>query len=282
MDTAMTLDPRLNAFRPDLADEMLRGKIEADRFVAGELYEIAEAVVPLHSAPRFDARRMTELLYGERVKVFAVEEGWAWVKAAHDGYVGYVPASALSREITSAAHRVAVPLTFMYPAPDIKSLPAVALPMNARVEIIETADRFMRLRNGRFVFGDHLKALTSHESDFVSVAERFLHAPYLWGGKTFDGVDCSGLVQTALHAAGLACPRDTDMQEKELGFPVIDHNALQRGDLIFWTNHAGIMIDTEQILHATGHVMQVILEPLSTVITRIAMGGGQLTGIKRL
>jgi cell wall-associated NlpC family hydrolase len=278
----MTLDPRLNAFRPDLADEMLRGKVEADRFAAGELYEIAESVVPLHSAPRFDAMRMTELLSGERVKVFALEEGWAWVKAAHDGYVGYVPAAALSREITSASHRIAVPLTFIYAAPDIKSVPAVALPMNARVEITETADRFMRLRNGRFVFADHLKPLTSHETDFVAVAERFLHGPYLWGGKTFNGIDCSGLVQTALHAAGLVCPRDTDMQERELGFPVHDHNALQRGDVIFWKSHAGIMVDKEHILHANAHFMLVTLEPLSTVITRIAMAGGQLTASTRL
>jgi cell wall-associated NlpC family hydrolase len=276
------LDPRLNAFRPDLADEMLRGKVEADRFASGELYEISEAVVPLHSLARFDSTRMTELLYGERVKVFAVEEGWAWVKAAHDGYVGYVPASALSREITNASHRVAVPLTFMYPAPDIKSVPAIPLPMNARVEVSETAEKFMRLRNGRFVYTGHLKTLTSHESDFVSVAERFLHVPYLWGGKTFSGIDCSGLVQTALHAAGLTCPRDTDMQEKELGFPIHDYNALLRGDLIFWDGHAGIMMDGEQFLHANAYFMQVTLEPLSTVITRIAMAGGQLTAIKRL
>jgi cell wall-associated NlpC family hydrolase len=278
----MTLDPRLNAFRPDLADEMLRGKVEAERFAAGELYETADPVVPMHSAPRFDAMRMTELLYGERVKVFAIEEGWAWVKAAHDGYVGYVPASALAREIMSSAHRVAVPLTFMYPAPDIKSMPELALPMNARVEVTETADKFARLRNGRFVFVDHLKPLTSHEADYVAVAERFLHVPYLWGGKTFRGIDCSGLVQTALHAAGLACPRDTDMQEKELGFPVQDHNALVRGDLLFWKGHTGLMFDKENILHANAHHMLVTLEPLEKVITRIAMAGGQLTGIRRL
>jgi cell wall-associated NlpC family hydrolase len=278
----MTLDPRLNAFRPDLADEMLRGKVEAERFAAGELYETADPMVPMHSAPRFDSMRMTELLYGERVKVFAIEEGWAWVKAAHDGYVGYVPASALGREIMSSAHRVAVPLTFMYPAPDIKSMPELALPMNARVEITETVEKFARLRNGRFVFTDHLKPLTSHEADFVAVAERFLHVPYLWGGKTFRGIDCSGLVQTALHAAGLACPRDTDMQERELGFPVQDHSALARGDLLFWKGHTGLMMDKETILHANAHHMLVTLEPLEKVITRIAMAGGQLTSIRRL
>jgi len=278
----MNLDPRLNAFRPDLADEMLRGKVEAERFVSGELYEIAEAILPLHSAARFDAMRMTELLYGERVKVFAVDEGWAWVKAAHDGYVGYVPASGLSREITGSAHRVAVPLTFMYPAPDLKSVPEVALPMNSRVEITELSDKFACVRNGRYIFAGHLKPLTGHEEDFVAVAEQFLHAPYLWGGKTFRGLDCSGLIQIAMHAIGLACPRDTDMQENELGSPLQDHNALGRGDLLFWKGHSGMMTDREQLLHANAHHMQVTLEPVSKVITRIAMAGGQLTSVKRL
>jgi cell wall-associated NlpC family hydrolase len=278
----MNLDPRLNAFRPDLADEMLRGRVQAERFASGELYEIADAIVPMHSAPRFDATRMTELLYGERVKVFAVEEGWAWVKAAHDGYVGYISAHALRREITGAAHRICTPLTFMYPAPDLKSLPEVALPMNARLEIMDISDKFARLRNGRYVYSGHLLPLTSHATDFVAVAEQFLHVPYLWGGKTFHGLDCSGLVQTAMHAAGLACPRDTDMQESELGAPVQDHNALRRGDLLFWKDHAGIMVDGERIIHANAHHMQVSLETLSNVITRIAMAGGQLTSIKRL
>jgi cell wall-associated NlpC family hydrolase len=281
-NTAMILDPRLNAFRPDLADEMLRGQVVAERFVSGELYEIAEPILPLHGEPRFDCPRMTELLYGERVKVFAVEEGWAWVKAANDGYVGYVPASGLSRELKSSAHRIAVPATFMYPAPDLKSMPEVLLPMNARVELVETADKFARLRNGRFVFAAHMKPLTSSEEDFVAVAEKFLHVPYLWGGKTVRGLDCSGLVQIALHAAGIPCPRDTDMQEKELGQRLEDPSALKRGDLVFWKAHVGIMTDADHLLHANAHHMQVTLEPVSKVITRIAMTGGQMIGVKRL
>jgi cell wall-associated NlpC family hydrolase len=281
-DTDMNLDPRLNAFRPDLADEMLRGQVEAERFVSGELSEIAEPVLSLHREPRFDSRRMSELLYGERVKVFAVDEGWAWVKAANDGYVGYVPASGLSREIKSSSHRITVPSTFMYPAPDIKSCPEVPLPMNARVELVETADKFARLRNGLFVFAAHLKPLTATEEDFVAVAEKFLHAPYLWGGKTLRGLDCSGLLQVSLQAAGIPCPRDTDMQEKQLGHPLEDRYALRRGDLIFWQDHVGIMADAGGLLHANAHSMQVTLEPVSTVITRIAMSGGKMTAVKRL
>ncbi|HEY7748568.1 MAG TPA: NlpC/P60 family protein [Aestuariivirgaceae bacterium] len=278
----MNLDPRLNAFRPDLADEMLRGRVAAERFVPGELFEIAEPILPLHSAPRFDAPRATELLFGERVKVFVNEEGWAWVKAANDGYVGYVPASGLSREITSSGHRVFVPMTFMYPAADLKSTPEAPLPMNSRVEIVETGEKFVRLRNGRHVIAGHLKPLSRHEEDFVAVAELYLHVPYLWGGKTFHGIDCSGLIQTALHAAGFPCPRDTDLQEQVLGSPLHDHGALRRGDLLFWKNHAGIMVDDENLLHANAYYMDVTREPVSRVITRIAIGGGQLQSVKRL
>ncbi|HKR24049.1 MAG TPA: NlpC/P60 family protein [Allosphingosinicella sp.] len=278
----MDLDLRTNAFRADLADEMLRGKVEAGRFVPGSLHEIAEPLAPMRAEPRFDSRRTTELLFGERVKVFETSEGWAWVKAATDGYVGYIPASSLSGEISSPTHRIAVPSTFMYPAPDIKSAPEVALPLNARIEVIETGERFVRLRNGRFVIAAHAKPIAAHDDDFVAVAEMFLNAPYLWGGKTAAGLDCSGLLQTALQAAGRACPRDTDMQERELGTALNDRGAVRRGDLLFWRGHVGVMVDALSLLHANGHHMQVVVEPADTAIARIARSGTELTSVRRL
>jgi cell wall-associated NlpC family hydrolase len=278
----MDLDLRLNAYRADLADETLRGTVDAGRYVSGILHEVAEPVAPMRAEPRFDARRTTELLHGERVRVFETTEGWAWVKASADGYVGYVPASSLSREISSPTHRIAVPWTFMYPAPDIKSAPEVALPLNARLEVIETGERFARLRNGRFVIATHLKPVSASETDFVAVAETLLHAPYLWGGKTAAGLDCSGLLQTALHAAGRSCPRDTDMQERELGIALNDLGALRRGDLLFWKGHVGIMVDAVRLLHANGFHMQVVVEPADAAIARIAASGTGLGGVRRL
>ena len=278
----MDLDLRLNAYRADLADETLRGKVNSGRYVAGSLHEIVEPVAPMRAEPRFDARRTTELILGERVKMFETSEGWAWVKAAADGYVGYVPASSLSRDVSSPTHRVAVPWTFMYPAPDIKSAPEVALPLNARLEVVETGERFARLRNGRFVVAPHLRPVSAAEADFVAVAEAFLHAPYLWGGKTAAGLDCSGLLQAALHAAGRACPRDTDMQERELGVPLNDLGALRRGDLLFWKGHVGIMVDAVRLLHANGFHMQVVVEPADAAIARIAASGTELSGARRL
>ncbi len=276
------LDPRLNAFRPDLADEALSGRVEAARFVGGEPQEVAEPVVTLHAAPRPDATRQTELLLGERVLVFeTTSEGWSWLKADRDGYVGYAPASSLTRHLTRPTHRVAVPATFLYVAPDVKALPETSVPMNAVVEVVGEEGRFARTAGGRFLYAPHLKPLGKAEDDFVAVAEEFLNVPYLWGGKTQRGLDCSGLVQTAMQAAGLGCPRDTDMQEARLGTQLNDYGSLRRGDLIFWDGHVAIMVDTEQLLHASGHHMRVALELASEAMARLASSAGDVTSIRR-
>ncbi len=276
------LDPRLNAFRPDLADETLQGRVDAARFVSGELHEVAEPIVTLHAAPRPDATRQTELLLGERVLVFeTTSEGWSWLKTVRDGYVGYVPTSGLTRQLTRPTHRVAVPATFLYVVPDVKARPETSIPMNAVVEIICDDGRFARTAGGRFLYALHLKPIASAEDDFVAVAEEFLNVPYLWGGKTQRGLDCSGLVQTAMQAAGLSCPRDTDMQEAKLGTPLNDYNALRRGDLIFWDGHVAIMVDRERLVHANGHHMRVALELAGEAMARTASSYGDVTSIRR-
>lgn len=276
------LDPRRHAFRADLADETLHGKVDAARFAAGEPHEIAEPVVTLHAAPRFDSIRQTELLMGERVVVFeTTPEGWAWLKAVRDGYVGYAPSSSLTRDLSRPTHRIAVPATFLYVAPDVKAVPEVCVPMNAVFEIAGEDGKFARTSGGRFLYASHLKPIASAEDDFVAVAEQFLHVPYLWGGKTQRGLDCSGLVQTAMHAAGLDCPRDTDMQEKELGTPVNDYDSRKRGDLVFWDGHVGVMVDARRLLHANGHHMRVALELAGDAMARIASSYGEITSIKR-
>jgi cell wall-associated NlpC family hydrolase len=278
------LDPRLNAFRPDLAELKLKGLVEAARFVEGETCQIVEPIVGLHREPRFDAMQLTQALMGERVRVFDSAEGWAWIKLESDAYVGYVAANALSATPFTATHRVAVPSTFIYRAPDLKTQPVVPVTLNARLHVIDGDDKFLRLADGRFVYAKHLKSAGEYDADFVAVAERFLHVPYLWGGKSVKGLDCSGLVQLSLEATGRSCPRDSDMQEERLGntLPNDDLERLQRGDLIFWDGHVGIMTDAVHLLHANGFYMQVTHEPLCDAIVRIAASYGKITTIKRL
>ena len=277
-------DPRLHAFRPDLADARLRGRVEAGRFVEGFRHQVIEPIVPVHKAPRFDAMQLTQALLGETLVVFESLEGWAFAQLETDGYVGYVSVNALTRDIVAPSHRVAVPLTFMYPAPDLKTQPVIAITLNARVTAVADDGKFLRLGNGHYVFSRHLKLLGEPESDFVAVAEQFRHVPYYWGGKSAQGLDCSGLVQLALEACGIAALRDSDMQAKSLGRPLLvnDLDGLRRGDLVFWDGHVGIMSDARTLLHANGHHMMVVAEPLRDAVERIARSYGEVTSIRRL
>lgn len=277
-------DPRLNAYRPDLADAALEGRVEATRFVAPRLMQVVDPVVSVHKAPRFDAVQTTQALLGETVKLFEEEEGWAWVQLAGDGYVGYVNGNALSSQLAAPTHRVSVPSTFIYPEASLKSQPAVPVTLNARVTVTGENGPFSQLHTGRFIFTAHLKPIGEFAAGYVEVAEMFLHVPYYWGGKSVQGLDCSGLVQLALEAAGQSALRDSDMQEATLGrrLMVNDLDGLARGDLVFWSGHVGIMTDQHTLLHANGHHMMVVAEPLKAAENRIAARYGEISSIRRL
>lgn len=278
------LDPRLNAIRPDLADARLEGRASSPRYVTGALRQVSSAVLSVHKEPRFDSMQVTQLLSGERVRVFDTYEGWAWIQAEQDSYVGYVAADDLSDTLVEPTHRVAVPTTLLFPGPDIKSQPVLVVTMNAQLAVEAIDDRFARLRSGRYAIASHLKPVAEQEADFVASAEALLHTPYLWGGKSALGIDCSGLVQLALESAGVACPRDSDMQEEALG-RALGHNerkTLGRGDLVFWRGHVGIMRDEATLLHANAHFMQVTSEPFAEAEARIAARYGAVAAIKRL
>ncbi len=285
------LDPRLHAFRPDLADARLEGRVTAERFVDGTPRRVTAPVAPMKRVPRPDAPLDTELLCGEAVDVFEeTGEGWSWVQNRTDGYVGYVSSEALGAADPAPSHRVVVLRTFVYPGPDMK-LPATAwLSLGSAIALgdeVETrGTRFRLLAGGAgAVVAAHVAPLDAPpEPDFVAVAERFAETPYLWGGRTSLGLDCSALVQLALMAAGRSCPRDTDMQEATLGRPVAGggDGALERGDLVFWKGHVGILRDAGRLLHASGHHMRVVTEPLTAAIARIATTAGPPTSVRRL
>jgi len=275
-------DRRLTPARPDLAAAHLRGKVEAARFVAGEVREVVEPQAPLRREPAPDAPLDTEALKGERVAVYeTTEEGWAWGQLEGDGYVGWLPANALAAPGPAPTHKVTALRTLAFPGPSIKLPPIETLPLGSRLAIVRIEGRMAVTTRGAFVPANHLAPLTDMEPDFVAVAERFLGAPYLWGGKTSLGLDCSGLVQVALTACGIACPRDSDMQEHALGV-AIDLADLQRGDLVFWKGHVAIARDRATLLHANAFHMAVAIEETEAALARIRASGSEVTGIKRL
>ena len=277
----VALDPRIHPFRPDVAASHLKGQVEAKRFVEGKRYQVIEPNAAVRRAPSHDARLDTEALFGDIVTVYDIEEGWAWGQLETDSYVGWLSANALAAPGGAATHKVFVPRTLCFPAPDIKRPPLAALPMGARLAIVRQDERFAVTASGWHVPEVHLAPVKARAPDFVAVAETFLDAPYLWGGKTALGIDCSGLVQVALQAAGYGCPRDSDMQEMALGKPVA-LTEMRRGDLVFWKGHVAIARDAESLLHANAHHMMVAIEEAETAIARIKAAGSEVTSIKRV
>ena len=272
-----TLDPRLHAFRADLADVRLKGVVEAARFVEGTPRRVVAAAAPVKRRPRPDAGLESEALHGETFIVFEDgAEGWSWGQLETDGYVGYVPTDALGPAAPEPTHRVMALRTFLYPGPDLKLPARACFSLGARLALAGEAEtrgtRYRLLAGGEgAVVATHVAPVAAPpEGDFVAVAERFLGTPYLWGGRTSVGLDCSGLVQLALMAAGHPAPRDTDLQEAMVGHPVEGGAAaVGRGDLVFWAGHVGVMIDGEYMIHASGHQMAVVVEPLSDALARI-------------
>jgi hypothetical protein len=273
----VALDKRINAFRPDLAAAKLQGLVEAPRFVEGEAASVAVGRASLRSAPSFKAAQDSELLHGEHVTVYDRANGWAWVQARNDDYVGYVREEHLAAAFETHL-QIAALMTPVFPAADIKAPVKDMLPMTAEVDLLTQLGSFLLIAPDSWVYRTHVAMLDEVQPDFVAVAESFFGVPYVWGGRTFAGLDCSGLIQTALAACGIRCPRDTDMMEKHFADSGPE---LERGDLVFWKGHVGVMLDAERLLHANAFHMMVVIEPLAEAIARIEKTYGAPTSVKR-
>jgi Bacterial dipeptidyl-peptidase Sh3 domain/NlpC/P60 family len=273
------LDKRLHACRDDLADARLRNAVVAEAYVEGEDLRCIAPLAALHKSPAPNAMQLTQVLMGETVRVFERKVGWAWVQLLKDGYVGYVREDRLASSMGDITHHVTTPLAHLFAKADLKSTPAINVPMNAGFSVVNGSGDYLQVGPGQFVYAQHCAPLAT--SDYVSVAELFVRAPYLWGGKSAMGVDCSGLVQVSMQACGLDCPRDSDMQETALGIDMTDQK-LRRGDLVFWKGHVGMMQDAKTLLHANAHHLMVVSEPLAQAVARISAKGSEITSIKRL
>jgi len=284
-----TFDRRRHPVREDLAAASYRGKVDDRRFVDGVARRIGAASVPLRPRPDLQRSIDTEALFGEAFTVYDEADGWAWGQLETDGYVGWLPADTLADVEPAPTHRVIALRTYRYPDAELKHPPRALLSVGARVTVTgETVTRdlaYAVLPDGSAVVARHLVPLDAVEEDWVAVAERFVGTPYLWGGRTSVGLDCSALIQLSCQAGGIAAPRDSDMQEAELGTALDIAEALaslRRGDLVFWKGHVGVMTDAATLLHANGHTMTVSAEPLSAVIARLDPAGLPVTAVRRL
>ena len=282
------LDKRLNVFRPDRANVVLKGAVDATEYVTGSPAQVVASVVDMKNEPTETSEAGSQLLLGETVSVFEETNGWSWVQADLDRYVGYVPTQALGPLRDGATHVVVAPRTFVYSGPDLRHPVRMTCSMGSRLRIADSAQTrgtdYAVLDDGTAVIAAHMQPLSHRFEDYVAVAECFLETPYLWAGKSGFGLDCSGLVHLAALMCGHIVQRDSDMQAKTVGSaiePGPDGTGLQRGDLVFWKGHVGVMTDAEVMLHASGHAMRVVREPLKEAVDRIAALYGKPTGYRR-
>ncbi|HEX7758523.1 MAG TPA: NlpC/P60 family protein [Caulobacteraceae bacterium] len=274
-------DGRLTLARPDLARAELEGLVKAEQFAPATPRQVRVPVAAVRRAPDAGAEQLDQLLLGEIFDVLELEGGFAWGQARRDGYVGFVDAAALGEVGPAPTHWVSALRTYAYAEPAIRAATFGPLSMNALVSIDEESGVFAHAAGVGWIGRRHLTPVGESLSDFVAVAEQYLGAPYLWGGRDSLGLDCSGLIQQALYACGKTCPRDTDQQAK-LG-AAAPGNALVRGDLVFWKGHVGVMLDGARLLHANAHHLGVAIEPLGEAIQRIAAADvGQPTDFRRL
>lgn len=277
-------DPRLTPARPEIADIRLRGVVTAERYAEGLRRRVAVPCAPLRRAPREDGALDTEALLGAALTAYEAGPGWALVQLEADGYCGYMPLAALGPADPAPTHRITALRTFLYPAPDMKRPNLGHLGLGALIAAEGREGDFLRLASGGYVFADHAADPGDCAADHAATAERLVGTPYLWGGRTSLGIDCSGLVQLSLAMAGRPSPRDTDMQERTLGDALPqDLDGLRRGDLVFWKGHVGLMLDATRLIHANGHHMAVAIEPLREAVDRIAAKSfGAVTSLRRL
>lgn len=280
MDFAATLDPRLTLARPDLAEQALEGLIPAGAYRTPTAMQCSAPVAPVRTRPEHDGPQEDQLVFGERFDVLEEADGWAWGRAGRDGYVGWVEVEALSQPVLTPTHRVAALRTYAYAEPTFRSQPVALLTLNALVTERGREGRFVEVARIGWIAEPHLSDLLAFESDPVAVAERFMGAPYQWGGRESLGLDCSGLVQQALFACGRACPRDADQQEAALGSPVTGD--VRRGDLVFWDGHVGWMLDDARVIHANSWHMAVAIDPIAEVDQRQRASGSAGARFRRL
>jgi len=264
-------DPRITAHRGDLADIALAGKMFAPHYAQPVAYRCTAPAASVHARAGRQHEALSQIIFGETFHVLDLSGKWAWGFCEHDDYVGYVACDGLAplHSLGTPTHNVIAPAALIFAEADIKSMIVRRLPMGAKLisESVSECGNFLKLADG-FVHHHHVGAVDSPVDDITGLAEKLIGSPYIWGGRSGDGLDCSGLIQMVLGLGAMVAPRDSDQQQLVLGEDIAADGSLQRGDLVFFPEHVGIMADEENLIHANAFWMQVVKEPLAEVIER--------------
>lgn len=278
------VDPRVTPVRGDLAASHLRERIKAPRYAAGVRVQAARPTTGIHREPSFSSEQMNQLLLGEIAVIYDVQGDWGWGQSLHDDYVGWMALSGMSFEVLEPSRRIRALRSIIYSEPDLRAPALMSAPMNARIALSggESEGAFLPVERGGWIVASHVVDVAHEGGDHVAIALSLLGAPYLWGGRCSLGIDCSGLVQTALGGVGQVCSRDTDMQFASLGRGLAAGERPARGDFVFWKDHVAILTDERNAVHADAVSMSVVIESLSRISESRTTLSGDKPAVKRL
>lgn len=284
--SSQSYDPRVTPVRPDLAADNLRGRVKVPRYASAVPHQVVRDGACLSFTPDANARQESQLLFGELFDVYDRNGDWCWGQNRADGYVGFVPASALSTDLHEPTHRVASRMLQLYPGPDLKLRAIGEISLGATVRVVDLEGSFAQIAGGQWLYAKHLVDLDFINVDLIGTALKFLGTPYVWGGRSAGGLDCSALLQLALCMAGERAPRDSDQLEKSVGvaLPIADGHdfaQIQDGDMVFFPGHCGLFVHGWRFLHANAFDMEVSLHSFSDVIDRADASGEGVTSIRR-
>ena len=275
----MKFDQRITPIRNDLASNLYIGSVRRKKYVEGIVHTVVSSHSPIYN--KKNSQLSTQLLFGERCKVFETLKGWSWVQSLRDDYVGYTPSKNLKKLKLKPTHKVKSLRTFIYIKPNIKSKILSYLSFNSLVKISSTKYGFCKIQNLGWCPSSDLSKISEKKFNIVNLARQFLNTPYYWGGRDSYGIDCSGLIQNIMQMNNIDFPRDTDMQEDFCTRSLLRKN-LKAGDLVFWKGHVALMTEKKKIIHANAHHMKTQEESLVTAEARIFKTNGKVRKYARI